>query len=263
MVRNLSLRHVKKSSHKVKARLSSYLQQYKDGTASIWMLAYQQANYPPYLLARWFVEAIAVLTNVDDNKNNQKKKKKKKASTTITQAMRDPYGVLVSLDQIAPDYHISERHGSFFPKQQQQGEDSKPNPPRTATRLAYEVDQAIKADPMYNVRRKQELFFSGIHAHSFDLYVNLTQEHLVISLFSLPPPPPPPPPLFFFSFLLSNSYHHHHPPPNDNNKQQHYIYIYYNNTTGETRKTQKKYQQHEKTKQQQQYSFLVDIWSSP
>ena len=240
MVRNLSLRHVKKSSHKVKARLSSYLQQYKDGTASIWMLAYQQANYPPYLLARWFVEAIAVLTNVDDNKNNQKKKKKKKASTTITQAMRDPYGVLVSLDQIAPDYHISERHGSFFPKQQQQGEDSKPNPPRTATRLAYEVDQAIKADPMYNVRRKQELFFLGLHAHSFDLYVNLTQEHLVISLFSPPPPPPPPPPLllFFFAFqLLSSS-------SSTTKRQQQtttlYIYIYYNNTMGETRKTQKK-----------------------
>ena len=202
-------------SRNLHTSLSSYLQQYKDGTASIWMLAYQQANYPPYLLARWFVEAIAVLTNVNDNKNNQKKKKKKKASTTITQAMRDPYGVLVSLDQIAPDYHISERHGSFFPKQQQQGEDSKPKPPRTATRLAYEVDQAIKADPMYNVRRKQELFSSEIHAHSFDLCVNLTQEHLVISLFLFPPPPPPP--LFFFYFCFPTLIIIHHQTTTTNN----------------------------------------------
>merc|ERR1712151_511286 len=56
-LRNVSLAHVKKSAPIVKKSLSKYLQHYKDDGISITNLA-KMANYPPYLFARYIVEAV-------------------------------------------------------------------------------------------------------------------------------------------------------------------------------------------------------------
>ena len=74
-VRNLHIIHVKRTAPKVKDDLSSLIQQYRKGNA-IKDLA-KKVNYPPYLFARFVVEAVAVLTG-----GNKKK--------SLAKAMRDP-----------------------------------------------------------------------------------------------------------------------------------------------------------------------------
>ena len=131
-------------------------------TVSVLELA-KQAKYSPYLFARFIVEAVArfpaAASSTSANGKNANKPKKK---IGVTDAMRDPKQILVSLEQIAPNYHASEEG---FQRQRQQQENDDPTLSGTSpmaefgTRLAYEVHCCMEADPMYGVS----------HFVSFDL----------------------------------------------------------------------------------------------
>ncbi|KAL7573182.1 hypothetical protein ACA910_018842 [Epithemia clementina (nom. ined.)] len=187
LIRNLSLRHVKKTSPKVKARLQSYyLPQYNHHRVSILQLA-QQAHYPPYLFARFIVEAVVAQFSAAPNNNNNHQSTKKNPNQKpnkkkgVTDAMRDPQRVLACLEQIAPEFHASEE---LFQQQRQQRQQQEQqqlqssqstnvdfssanlhNSPTAAcfgTRLAYEVNQAIQADPMYGPMLDKQRHLVGI-----------------------------------------------------------------------------------------------------
>ena len=127
-IRNIHLSHVKKTSSKVRASLPSLLKDYTNGS-SIKDLA-RSVNYPPYLLARYVVEAVAGL-------QNQKK--------SLSKAMREPELYLGTLDSIADDYQASE--------------DSNLN---GLTRLAKQVREAMDCDPIYGPMHDKERHLVGV-----------------------------------------------------------------------------------------------------
>ena len=130
-IRNLHIIHVKRTAPKVKDSLSSLLQQYSQGNA-IKDIA-KKVNYPPYLFARYIVEAVAVSTG-----GNKKK--------ALAKAMRNPEQFLGNLDAISEDFRCTEPSTVF----------------RTTTRLAQEVREAINADPMYGPVHDRDRHVVGI-----------------------------------------------------------------------------------------------------
>lgn len=88
--------------YKIRANLSTYVKQYCHEGKSIVALS-KVANFPPYMMARLFVEAMHVKSD-----GNQKSKSNRKF---LTDAMRDP-GRVLSGDKIHDildhEYLISE-----------------------------------------------------------------------------------------------------------------------------------------------------------
>lgn len=121
MIRNLHVSHVKKTAPAIKVALPNLLGDYMKG-ASILQLA-RKSNYPPYLVARYIVEAI---TNLAGGKKG------------LSGVMRDPLAHL-TVDVILPEYR---RSGD--------------------TSLAQEVKDATDADPMYGPYHDKERHMVGI-----------------------------------------------------------------------------------------------------
>ena len=95
-MRNASVYHIKKTAPAVKRRLPHYLEQYQQGR-SILQMAKEDANFSPYLFARYIVEEITTL------------KGRKKV---LSEAMRDPEGILGDIQVIAEEFRATERSGS-------------------------------------------------------------------------------------------------------------------------------------------------------
>ena len=95
LVRNASLVHIKRSAPTLKRRIPYCLDQYQQG-ASIVQLA-NETNYSPYLLARYMVEEISTY------KENKK---------MLAAVMKDPEGMLSSIDTIDSLYHQAETNSS-------------------------------------------------------------------------------------------------------------------------------------------------------
>lgn len=106
--------HVKKTTPAIKGAISTLVNDYVEGRASILQLA-RKSNYPPYLLARFIVEAV---TNLQGGKKS------------LADAMRDPRQHLSTLDVILPEYRRCAANS-------------------TTPLLAHQVQEAMDADPMY------------------------------------------------------------------------------------------------------------------
>lgn len=108
-----------------------YLNEYLQGRRTITELAIQ-ANYPPYLFARYIVEA---LTNA--------------GKKDLTKAMRDPVKEL-TLDLIDAKYQKSERKSVEH------------TGASTTPRLAAQVQHALGCDPMYGPLHDKERHVVGV-----------------------------------------------------------------------------------------------------
>jgi hypothetical protein len=131
-VRNLHLIHVKRKAPYVKEFLPSHVKDYCEGRSTIKELAIK-ANYPPYLFARYIVEAVVA--------NSSKK--------VLAKIMKDPIGEL-TLEMIDPLYYEAEKR--FI----EQSADT------STTRLALQVQQAVNCDPMYGPYHDKERHIVGI-----------------------------------------------------------------------------------------------------
>ena len=63
-IRNMHVYHIKRTAPVVKANLDQYATEFHDNGTSILALA-RQANYPPYLFARFMVEHLTTLKKTD------------------------------------------------------------------------------------------------------------------------------------------------------------------------------------------------------
>lgn len=133
-VRNLHVVHLKKTTHKIRGALPSLVQEYVRGTP-ITDLA-KKANYPPYLLARMFVEVIT-RSNLGKCGGNKKK--------AIAQVMRHPLEHLTR-EVIDDDYLSSEIDVTAG----------------SVTRLAREVQHAITSDPLSGPRFDRKRHLIGV-----------------------------------------------------------------------------------------------------
>jgi hypothetical protein len=130
-LRNLHVSHVKKTAPAVKSALPTLVDDYVQGRASIKDLA-RKCNYPPYLLARYIVEAVTT-TDLYGSKK------------ALAEAMRDPLQHLGRLDVIRPCYR-----------------DLETDTTTTTTRLAHQVQDAMEADPMYGPKHDKERHSVGV-----------------------------------------------------------------------------------------------------
>lgn len=125
----------------------------------------REANYPPYMTARIIVEHVCV-------------NKKKKA---LTEAMRDPRGKL-TLACLKPEYVHSESLGGGSSSSSSErhrtasdaGDDDDPGTDTVlTTRLAREVMEAIRSDPLYGPRHDEQRGAIGVR-HEVVLEETLT-----------------------------------------------------------------------------------------
>ena len=103
LLRHIHLQHVKKRMYKIRANISSYIHKYTRDGKSIVALS-KEANFPPYMMARLFVEHMHV--RYDGNSKGKGGNKK-----YVTDAMRDPKKILSDDDIetiLRPEYLSSE-----------------------------------------------------------------------------------------------------------------------------------------------------------
>lgn len=108
-------------------------------------------NYPPYHVARLIVENVADLrcaagtgTSTGGNGAAGSASSNKKA---VTEAMREPQRVLGDPSIVKPEYRSSEENGSLPTK-------ASSSPP--LSRLAMEVIEAMRSDPLYGPKQDRE-----------------------------------------------------------------------------------------------------------
>mmetsp|Transcript_10955 Transcript_10955/g.32424 ORF Transcript_10955/g.32424 Transcript_10955/m.32424 type:complete len:173 (-) Transcript_10955:1346-1864(-) len=93
LLRNIHLVHVKKYSYILRNDIRRHLREYSRGKTILEIA--RGLNYPPYMVARNIVENIA-----DFGAQNTRK--------AITEAMRDPEGILGDSDVLCSEYRASE-----------------------------------------------------------------------------------------------------------------------------------------------------------
>ena len=100
LLRHTHLQHIKKRIWKIRTNISSHIQKYTREGKSIVTIS-KEANYPPYMMARLFVE------HMHKNFNGKKGGSKK----YITDAVRDPEKYLnrPPEDFLRPEYWYSEK----------------------------------------------------------------------------------------------------------------------------------------------------------
>lgn len=167
LLRNISLLHVKRTATMIKKNLHpKYVQQYKEGI-SILSLA-KLANYPPYLFARYIVEAVADFSNSSSGSSGKKK--------ILADAMRDPDKYLNNIGIIDKHYLVSEN--SKYKKKKTSAATTTTTTMMTSlsetaatttmtTRLAAEVKEAISSDPMYGPVHDKDRHIVGIEYEVF------------------------------------------------------------------------------------------------
>ena len=115
-------------------------------------------NYPPYHVARLIVENVADLrraagtgstgSSTGGNGSAGSASTNKKA---VTEAMREPQRVLGDPSIVKPEYRSSEENGSSSTKSS-----SSPSPSPPLSRLATEVIEAMRSDPLYGPKQDRE-----------------------------------------------------------------------------------------------------------
>lgn len=122
-ISNKHVLHIKKTAYKVKTNLSQYAEEYCNGLS---MLAIAKAaNYPPFLTARLLLEHLTNLT-----------------PKALTQAVKNPLVHLQDASILKKEFARSEE-----------------DPP---TRLAREVDAAVRCDPLHGPRHNAARRLIGI-----------------------------------------------------------------------------------------------------
>lgn len=117
-------------------------------------------NYPPYHVARLIVENVADLrcgagagstgSGTGGNGPAGSASTNKKA---VTEAMREPQRVLGDPSIVKPEYRSSEENGSSSTKS---SSSSSPPPSAPLSRLATEVIEAMRSDPLYGPKQDRE-----------------------------------------------------------------------------------------------------------
>mmetsp|Transcript_32486 Transcript_32486/g.71310 ORF Transcript_32486/g.71310 Transcript_32486/m.71310 type:complete len:388 (+) Transcript_32486:41-1204(+) len=148
-LRNIHLIHVKKNSHMLRNNVQAHVEDYVSGNMSILDMA-RAMNYPPYHVARTIVEHVANLTDgtggaVSSSRNSGNKK-------AVTEAMREPWRKLGDPSVLKPEYQSSENHRSNT------GDESL----SPISRLATEVIEAMKSDPLYGPKQDRERHSVGL-----------------------------------------------------------------------------------------------------
>ena len=102
-------------------------------------------NYPPYHVARLIVENVANLTTGSSGEGGRNPAGSASSSgnkKAVTGAMREPQRVLGDPSILKPEYRSSEENGSSS------------SPP--ISRLATEVIEAMRSDPLYGPKQDRE-----------------------------------------------------------------------------------------------------------
>ena len=151
-LRSIHLIHVKKNAHVLRNNVKRHVEDYVRGSRILDMA--RSMNYPPYHVARLIVENVADLrgaagTGSTDsgavgNGSAGSASTNKKA---VTEAMREPQRVLGDKAIVKPEYRSSEENGSSSTI-------SSSSPP--LSRLATEVIEAMRSDPLYGPKQDRE-----------------------------------------------------------------------------------------------------------
>ena len=149
-LRNIHLIHVKKNSHVLRNNVKRHVEDYVSGNMSILDMA-RAMNYPPYHVARLIVENVSNLNDgacsTADSVSSSSGNKK-----AVTEAMREPWRKLGDPSVLKPEYQSSENHKS------QAGDESLSK----LSRLATEVIEAMKSDPLYGPKQDRERHLIGL-----------------------------------------------------------------------------------------------------
>ena len=152
-LRSIHLIHVKKNAHVLRNNVKRHVADYVGGRRILEMA--RSMNYPPYHVARLIVENVADLrcaagtgtgtsTSTGGNGAAGSASSNKKA---VTEAMREPQRVLGDPSIVKPEYRSSEENGSLPTK-------ASSSPP--LSRLAMEVIEAMRSDPLYGPKQDRE-----------------------------------------------------------------------------------------------------------
>jgi hypothetical protein len=133
----------------------------------------QRINFPPYLFARYMVEAMTTTTTTSLKSNhstNAEQPQPQSSKFNLADAMRYPESKLIR-DVIAPSYLFSERN--FHPpppsplseQVNSNGQTTRATPSNTpipTTRLAMEVRRAMEHDPVYGPLSDKQRHLVGV-----------------------------------------------------------------------------------------------------
>lgn len=152
-LRSIHLIHVKKNAHVLRNNVKRHVEDYVRGSRILDMA--RSMNYPPYHVARLIVENVADLrcaagtgstgSGTGGNGAAGSASTNKKA---VTEAMREPQRVLGDPSIVKSEYRSSEENRSSSSTK------SSPSPP--LSRLATEVIEAMRSDPLYGPKQDRE-----------------------------------------------------------------------------------------------------------
>lgn len=168
LLRNIHLVHVKKFSYILRNDFRRHLKDYAKGKSIVDVA--RGINYPPYMVARVVVENVTSLAEQNVRK-------------AVTEAMRNPKGILGSSDVLCPEYRCSEStgvlrscglHGSPVRVCPFSGRANKESS-ISQSRLSLEVIDAIASDPLYGPRHDRD-------RHSVGLEYEIILEQALLSM---------------------------------------------------------------------------------
>lgn len=142
-LRSIHLVHVKRNAHMLRNNVKRHVENYVRGSRILDMA--RAMNYPPYHVARLIVENVANLTTGSSGEGGRNPAGSASSSgnkKAVTGAMREPQRVLGDPSILKPEYRSSEENGSSS------------SPP--ISRLATEVIEAMRSDPLYGPKQDRE-----------------------------------------------------------------------------------------------------------
>lgn len=143
-LRSIHLVHVKRNAHMLRNNVKRHVENYVRGSRILDMA--RAMNYPPYHVARLIVENVANLTTGSSGEGGRNPAGSASSSgnkKAVTGAMREPQRVLGDPSILKPEYRSSEENGSS-------------SSPPILSRLATEVIEAMRSDPLYGPKQDRE-----------------------------------------------------------------------------------------------------------
>jgi AraC-like DNA-binding protein len=136
--RNVHVGHIKRTTHRVRASMPRYLEEYKRGR-TILELA-RAANFSPHLFARQLAEHVTAGASLPKK--------------MLGDAMRDPLGVLGPAGVVSESYRDAELV---------RFEERRTDPAAShVTRLAFEVKEAQDSDPLHGPEKEMKSHLVGV-----------------------------------------------------------------------------------------------------
>jgi len=153
-LRSIHLIHVKRNAHVLRSNVKRHVEDYVRGSRILDMA--RAMNYPPYHVARLIVENVANLNTGSGGEGGRNAAGSTSSSgnkKALTEAMREAQRVLGDPSIVKPEYRLSEENGSLSSSSSLLSS-SLSSPP--LSRLATEVIEAMRSDPLYGPKQDRE-----------------------------------------------------------------------------------------------------------